>query len=146
MRRRWVAVAALLLCACADQFSRREQLLAVVKEYNDGVRWNRLEQSAIHLAPSDRRHFADRHAPLADELEVTDYDVTRVEIDQKHDTATVVVDVQWSMKRRGLLERTVVEEKWSLHNGDWLLTRESRLRGAALPLYDEPEAKSAKAQ
>jgi hypothetical protein len=113
-----------------------------VREVNDGVRWNRLEQATAHMAVADRRHFADRHAPLADELEVTDYDVTRIDIDQKHDTATVIVDVSWSMKRRGLLERTVVEEKWALHGGDWMLTRESRLRGSVLPLYDEPEAKN----
>ena len=34
-------------------------------------------------------------------------------------------------------------EVWALRGGDWMLTRESRLRCSALPLYDEPDARTA---
>ena len=128
-------VTAMLGGSCTTMFSDREKLVMAVREYNDGVRWSRLDQAVGRMVPDSRQRFLDRHAALAEELDITDYDVTRIDVERE--TATVTVEVSWSLKRRGLLERTIVVEDWKRQRGDWVLVKESRLRGAPLTLFDE---------
>lgn len=131
------AVAALLLFGCLPGMSKRERLTEAVREFNDGVRWGKYELSVMHLAVADRRRFADRHTALADELEIADYEVQRIDVDSKTDTAEVLVDISWSLKHRGLLERTQVAQKWEERLGQWVMVKEERRSGAPMSLFDE---------
>jgi hypothetical protein len=121
---------------CFGGISRRDELLIAVHEYADGIRWGKIEQSAIHLPVERRQAFAEKCGALEDELEVVDYEVQRVELDRATDAATVRVTVSWSLKRRGIIERTVVEQRWEQRGSAWVLTKQSRLRGSPLTILD----------
>ncbi len=129
---------ALLLAGCAGGFSDRERLVDAVRDFNNGVRWGRGDVAGTRMVPEEVKRFADREAALADEVEFADYDVTQIDFDQSHEKATVRVEVAWSAKRRGLLERTTVAQSWERRRGEWLLAKQTRVKGARLPLYDEP--------
>src|SRR4051794_32529262 len=103
---RLLALAALLAGCAGTLVPRRDELKLAVMEFNDGVRWDKPESSAAHLPLERRGPFAERASRLADELEVMDYDVQRIELDRDKDTAEVRVEISWSMKRRGIVERT----------------------------------------
>src|SRR5260370_14585633 len=127
---RILVVLALSLAACFTGMTTRDRLSAAVREFNDGVRWKKYESAVMHMAVADRRRFADRHAALDDELDISDYEIQRIDVDSKSDTADVTVDVSWSLKHRGLLERTLVVQKWEAPRGGWLMVKEERLAGA----------------
>ena len=118
----------------------RDRLKMALEEYNDGLRWGRVESSCAHLPEAERQKFAERFAQLQGDLEVMDYEVQRLQWDRDHGTATVRVDVSWSLKRRGIVERSVMEQRWQEVGGGWMLVQQRRIGGVPLPLLDEEPA------
>ncbi len=140
------ALSAGLLAGCGmATFSQRDELMTAVDEFNDGIRWGAMDRSARYLPVELRKRFAERWASLEDELEIMDYEVQRLEINKGGKgptTADVRVDVSWSLKRSGILERTVMQQHWEQRVGGWMVARQTRLKGAPLPLVIEPAAPS----
>jgi hypothetical protein len=128
---------AALAAGCFEIPNKRDALATAVRDYNDGVRWNKLDQAARFLPLEVRQRFVDRHVQLADELEIADYEIERVDLGPKNETAEVRVQVTWVAKARGIVEKTLVAEKWERKEGDWYMTREKRLSGAPLTYYEE---------
>ena len=147
VRARHLAALVLLSVAaagCANGlFSDRDRLKMALEEYHDGLRWGKVEASAAHLPVAERLRFAERFQQLQGDLEVMDYEVQRIEWDRPRGIANVRVDVSRSLKRRGIVERSVLEQRWQEVGGGWLIARQRRIAGAALPLLDEEPVKTA---
>lgn len=139
MRLAVAVLAVFSFAACMSALTPHDELSMILHEYNEGVRWNRLEQSVIHVPPSERRRFVDRHAGLEDELEILDVEILRMDVDRGKKTADAQVNVSWSLKSRGIVEHTVVDQAWRQREGQWLMEKETRLKGARLSLFDEAE-------
>jgi hypothetical protein len=131
-------------CTVLEQ-QRRESLLNAVRDYNDGLRWARIDQSARNLPLAQRKPWADKAGTqgvtLGDDLEVVDYEVQRMEFHPDNKVADVQVDLTWSLKQRGLVEKTVIRQRWEkspLSNGGgrWVLTKQDRLKGSPLALLE----------
>jgi hypothetical protein len=125
-------------CITGGGYSTRDKLLEVTREYNQGVRWRRFEQAAEHLPLAERRSFFDRHKALEEELDIADCELTRLDIDSKKEHATARVDYVWTLRRRGLVEKTTTDQVWEKKDGEWQLASEVRVSGAPLCLFDEP--------
>jgi hypothetical protein len=141
-----VAVAMLFSAGCiaGAGYSTRDRVTTAAREYNDGVRWGKYEQAALHVPKDKRDNFLERHKNFEDELEIADYELVAINIDKsdrKHEKITARVDYTWSLKRRGLVEKTTTEQVWEETDGEWLVAREERLKGAPLALFDEPAPK-----
>jgi len=112
----------------------------VMREFNEDVRWGRLDE-ASHKVPSDtRQRFYERRKGLEEELEMADSDVIAVELDKsdkKVNRATVKVDWAWTLKRVGIVEKTTTKQSWEERKEGWVMVREERLRGAPLAIFDE---------
>ena len=141
MRHLFAALAALLLSACMGLLNPGDEISTTLHEYNDGVRWNRLDQAVIHLPPADRHRFVERHTGLDDQLEILDVEIQRVDVDRAKKSAEAQVDVTWSLKNRGLVEHTVVDQSWRSRDGQWVMEKETRVKGSPLAIFDEPEGK-----
>jgi hypothetical protein len=136
-----LGVASLAGCIAGMGYTTRDRVTAAAREYNEGVRWGRLEQAAAHLERARRAGFVDRHKALEDELEIADYELVSLELDKsdkKLPRATARVEYTWSLKRRGLVEKTSTDQRWEERDGEWLLAAEVRVKGAPLSLFDEP--------
>lgn len=119
--------------------SDRDRLKMALEEYNDGLRWGKVEAACAHLPVALRQPFAERFQQLSGELEVMDYEVQRIEWDKKQGTARVRVDMSWSLKRRGIVERTVLEQKWQeAGTGQWIVAEQRRITGSQVPFLDDP--------
>jgi hypothetical protein len=131
-------------------YSSRDRVTMATQEYNEGVKWGKLDQAGIHVQKDQRKRFFDRHKAVEDDLEIADYELTQLNIDKsdkKHDRATARVEYVWTLKTVGLVEKTATEQKWEEQNGEWVMVSETRIKGAPLNLFDEPakdEAKPAK--
>jgi hypothetical protein len=138
-----LALAAVLMSGCiaGAGYSTRDKLMDATHEYADGVRWGKLEQASLHVPAPQRRSFIERHQALEDELEIADCELVNLVIDPKKDRATARYDYVWTLKRRGLVEKTTTDQTWERSSGDWLLASEVRVKGAPLSLFEEPAKK-----
>ena len=127
-------------CIIGGGYSTRDKVTEAAREYNDGVRWGKYDQAAKHVLRDKRDAFVERHKALEDELEIADYELTQIDIDKskKPTKVTARVDYTWTLKRRGLVEKTTTEQQWEERDGEWVVAREERVKGAPLSLFDEP--------
>jgi hypothetical protein len=145
------AVAALSLSGClfAASYSSKERFMTVAREFNDDVRWGRLDEASRKVPAESRQRFYERRKSLEEELEIADHDLIAIEIDKsdkKVTRATVKVDWAWTLKRAGIVEKTTTKQSWEERSGGWVMVREERLRGAPLAIFDEAPKSRASAQ
>jgi hypothetical protein len=129
-------------CIMGAGYSTRDRVTQAAREYNDDIRWGRYELAKKHVPSDVRKTFVDRHKALDDDLEIADYEMVALEIDKsdkKKTKVTAQVEYTWSLKRRGLVERTSTQQFWEEHDGEWVMAREERVKGAPLTLFDEPQ-------
>jgi hypothetical protein len=124
----------------SNAYSTREQVATAAREYNEGVRWGKLEQAAAHIPKDRRKQFFERHKTLEDDLEISDYEVVAIDVDKsdkKHPKISTRVDYTWSLKREGLVHKTSTRQHWEERDSDWILFREERVKGTPLTLFEE---------
>ncbi len=124
--------------------SARERAVTAAREYNEGIRWGRWNEVARQIEPTKRESFVARHERLNDELEFVDYEILSVTVKpttptEKDTVALARVHYEWTLRSRGLVERTDTEQRWKEENGQWVLEQEVRTKGAPLTCFDEKE-------
>jgi len=128
------------LAACGGIGKQENTLGDSVREYNEGVRWSRFANAAVHIPPAQRAQFVDEWDDRAKDLKITDYDV--IKVDQKGSrTAQVQVKMEWYKDSEGKVKETHAVQTWERHGKVWFLVDESRLRGDEMPGLAEPVVK-----
>jgi hypothetical protein len=114
-------------------------LSETVRQFNDGVRWERFASAASALPPRERSQFVDDMDQRADELKITDYEVVR--LDPHGDrSARVQVKLTWYKVSEGTVHETHAVQTWERHGRAWWMVDATRLRGAEMPgLREAPE-------
>ena len=123
-----ILVVAVAACGGAQ---RREALMETVQTYNEGVRWQRFTAAATAVPPAERDAFLDEREALADDLNITDYEVVRVA--DRGDRAEVQLKLTWFLDSRGSVHDTWVRQRWERQGAAWRVVDERRVRGVAMP-------------
>ena len=110
------------------------------RSFNDDLRWGRYEQVNLSLPPDDAALLQSRATALGDDLTIGDYEVTSINFAKGSEAATVVVKFDWYSKRFNILKSSVIEQRWEMQEGRWLVVKQRRLRGERFPLIPEPIA------
>jgi hypothetical protein len=132
-------------CMAGMGYSTIDQVTNAAREYNNDVRWGRYDQASKHVPDDVRQRFVDKHSNLEEELEIADYELTTIEVDKKKQSASARVEYTWSLKSRGIVEKTTTRQKWERRDSEWVMAREERVKGAPLVLFEEPSRTEAKA-
>lgn len=117
----------------------REEMLRLVREYNDGLRWGRAEQVLPRMSPEARARYRDKLGVLGEELEIVDYDILGIEMGNKGKEAQVKIRWSWLERNTTTLQQTTVMQQWVDKDHTWKVARHERVRGPALPLTEEPK-------
>jgi hypothetical protein len=125
-------------CLVTPTQRREDTLVREAREFNDDIRWGRYEQLHLSLPPEEARLITSRAAALGDDLVVGDYEVTSINFASGSEAATALVKFDWYSKRDSILHSSVVEQRWELMSGKWLMTKQRRVRGDRFPLVTEP--------
>jgi hypothetical protein len=125
-------------CIAGLGYSTLDQVSTAAREYNEDVRWCRFDKAAKHVPNDTRQRFIDKHANLEDELEIADFEMSGLEVDKKKQIATARIDYTWSLKTRGIVEKTTTKQKWERRDSEWVLASEERVKGAPLVFFAEP--------
>jgi hypothetical protein len=133
------ALVGLTACIGAMEYSSLDQVTIAAREYNQDVRWGRYDKAAKHVPVDTRQRFIDKHTNLEEDLEIDDFEMSGIEVDKTKKTATARVEYTWSLKTRGIVEKTTTKQKWERHDGEWIVAGEERVKGTPLVLFDEPK-------
>ena len=126
-----LVVVALGACG-APQIRGENDLSESIRQFNDGVRWERFSAAASSLPPPQRSQFVDDMDQRASDLKITDYEVLRVDPHGPQE-ARVQIKLSWYKASEGTLRETHAMQTWELHGKNWWMVDETRLRGAEMP-------------
>ena len=129
-------LAAPLATGCGGVPKAGETLMESVQTYNEGVRWERFAAAASRLPAAERLAFIDAADARSKDLKVTDYEVVRV-ASMSDKVAKVQVRLSWYRETEGTLRETHAVQTWRRSGKVWVLQRQARLRGPAMPGIDE---------
>ena len=136
-----VAILLVMAAGCGAAASQSgESLTDSVRSYNDGIRWGRFDNAAIHIPPAQRSQFVDDWDQRSKDLKVTDYEVVKVQPRGARE-AKVEVKLEWYKDSEGLVHETRAQQTWERHGRLWLLVDEARVRGTEMPGLPEPMMK-----
>src|SRR4051812_5013759 len=134
----------LTACLAGMGYSTLDQVSQAAREYNEDVRWGRYDKAAKHVPTDTRQRFIDKHSNLEEDLEIAEFEMTNIEVDKKKQTATARIDYTWTLKTRGIVEKTTTKQKWERRDSEWVVAEEERVKGAPLVLFTEPTSKNDK--
>jgi hypothetical protein len=123
---------------CNTANPKNADLVADVRGYGEGMRWRDFNASALRVKPAHRTAFMDTREQLADDLRVADWELKRMTYSDDRNRAEVHIEWTWWLDSRGIVHTTVSRQVWSRHGKNWILDREVRLRGDAMPGMAEP--------
>jgi hypothetical protein len=145
MRRILAAITLLAFAGCGAAPKKGEDLMESVMTYNEGVRWDRLTAAASRVPPAEREDFVDERDELAEDLEITDWEVKRV-TDKGSDAAFVHVKYTWYKSDEGIVHETHAKQSWERKGKAWLIVDERRTRGEEMPGLAEGEEEDEEAE
>jgi hypothetical protein len=125
-------LAAVLLSSCLIQ-NNKQKLSDSLTKYNVALRWGAVEWAAEHVAPESRQELLVRGMEFGD-LKMSQCKVGSVKLKGK-DQATALVRIDWYMGSSLRLRTSIVEQKWKLRSGKWLITSQRLVGGAPCPLF-----------
>jgi hypothetical protein len=129
---RAVLITVLLFGCAAAQVHSENDLSESVRQFNDGIRWERFAVAATSIPPPQRAQFVDDMDERANDLKITDYDVVKVDPRGERE-AHVQVKLSWYKASEGTVHETHAIQTWERHGKIWLMVDETRLRGAEMP-------------
>jgi hypothetical protein len=133
---RAVLITVFLLGCGAPQLRSENDLSESIRQYNDGIRWERFAAAATSIPPPQRSQFVDEMDQRASDLKITDYDVVKVDPRGERE-AHVQIKMSWYKASEGTVRETHALQTWERHGKIWLMVDETRLRGAEMPGLSE---------
>ena len=126
---------------CFSVAQRREDtLIKQARTFNDDWRWARWDAMATMMPREDAAAFRKRVETLEEQLVLADFEVTSIDFGPGGDSATVVANFEWYLKRDPTVRKTTVTERWEFKEGQWLVVSLRRARGERFGLVTEPVA------
>lgn len=101
------------------------------RAYAEGVRWERFDNAAAVVPPSERAQFLDERDALAKDLRINESEIVRVT--EHGRVAEVTVKHSWYKESEGTLRQTVATQRWERQGKAWRLVDEWRARGDEMP-------------
>lgn len=125
-------VAVALAPACSGSATSREQLADNLTLFTDAMRWQQWDTASNYVAPEARKAYLEAHERLADQVDITDLEVTRRVMASDGKSMNVVITLSWLAKSDPVVKKTVLEQRWEPRR-TWVIVKERRLRGDPLP-------------
>jgi hypothetical protein len=135
------ALITLLVLGCgAPQVKAENDLSESIRQFNDGVRWERFSVAASSIPPPQRSQFVDEMDERADDVKITDYEILNVDTRGPRE-ARVQIKLSWYKPSQGTVHETHATQTWERHGKIWWMVDETRMRGAEMPGLTEPAMK-----
>jgi hypothetical protein len=108
-----------------------------IRQFNDGVRWERFAAAASSLPPRERSQFVEDMDQRSGEVKITEYEIVRVD-PRGERAARVQIKLSWYKSSEGTVHETHAVQTWERHGKAWWMVDEIRLRGPQMPGLSDP--------
>lgn len=115
---------------CATLGTARDDLQQAAALHHIDLRWGRLENAAVRVAPAARAAFLAEWVKAGGVVELQDIDVSGIVIDEDGEGADVVVTVTYVERDTMSVRSAVVSERWLHVDGNWVCSTPATLSGA----------------
>jgi hypothetical protein len=116
-------------CMLIDHVAPQNRLADQVHQFNDEVRWGRIDLAARRVDPAHRSHFLARHRAWGRDIRVADADVTNLELGLPEGRAASLVTYSWIDERTMTLRATSVRQIWRGEGEGFVLVGEEIVGG-----------------
>lgn len=124
--------------ACgAPQVRSENDLAESIRQFNEGVRWERFSAAATSIPPPQRSQFVDEMDQRASDLKITDFEIVNV-APRGSDEAHAQIKLSWYKASEGTVHETHAIQTWERHGKVWWMVDVTRLRGAEMPGLSDP--------
>lgn len=124
-----LAAAAMMLAACGAGQGRSDKLKNAIIEFNEGVRWGRLNDVLAHLDPESQDHFLEMHKEFGKDIQISGYEVVNTVVDMDQGVAEVGVKVTWYRHSKMEVHETVLMQRWEEKDREWWMIAEEYRSG-----------------
>ncbi|NLG02916.1 MAG: hypothetical protein GX567_03640 [Clostridia bacterium] len=119
-----------LSCGAAGQ-QAEDRLKESVVQFNEGIRWGRMQEVIPRVHPDNVQHFLKMHEHFGNETQVSDYELISYEYNQEKKSATINVRITWYKQSEMALHTTILIQSWEHIESDWILMTETFHSGEA---------------
>jgi hypothetical protein len=123
----WLLTASLAGLGCASSFvdpsGRLTSLEEAQRRYTNLVRWGEIKRASAYVEPELREEFI-AHAPIFEQIRITDVNSQEVNLDPSKDTAAIDVTYHAYSLTRFQEKRILETQEWTRHDGvknNWLV-------------------------
>ncbi len=122
--------AQLLFAACGGPTQKAQSdLKDAVIQFNEGIRWGRLQEVMPRVSPENAEHFMKMHEKFGSEIQLTDYELINSTYNNENKTAKVTVRISWYRQNEMELCNTILLQEWELKGADWMMMTETYQSG-----------------
>lgn len=126
--RRALAPVVLVLAGCIAPPGPVERLNNAAYELNSATRFGRMDVAVAHVAPAVQDDFLQRHGAWHRELRIVDVELSGLRL-VTPETAEVRLAVSWHRPADTIMRTSLIAQKWTRRDGDWMLAEELRVGG-----------------
>jgi len=109
----------LMTTACPPP--KEDVFVTSINDYNNSLRWKRFEGASAYLPPDLRADFLEDIEKDAENLNITDFEIKDIKIDQASGTAVIKVRLAWYKNNEGVEKKGFVTERWVLKDKNWVM-------------------------
>jgi len=127
-----VLLACLLCGACSHTSKKKsaselEVLKTTVEDFHQRVRWKDYRFAARYVVPERRKDFDTslREGKAEQDLDITEYEIEGVEMDDTGARATVTSQFKWTRLPSLTVRQETVTSEFIYREGRWLLEKQS---------------------
>ncbi len=110
---------AVALASCAGGHDALTSLRYSVDEFHDGFRWGAMGSMLPHVAEVDRAAFPAWYEAMIGDVEIADYEVHRVRLDDDRNGADVWVRLAWIGRSDMVVREATIRERWVWSRPQW---------------------------
>lgn len=137
MLRAVILAGVVVLSGCMSGDGMASKLRDTSSAYNRALRWGDIDRAVEYVPPQSRDLFLERHEQSEEKLVVVEYEVTRLDLDRERGVAASRAEIVWHTDRELVVERTMVDQLWQFHDGQFILVDERRAGGTPLAIFAE---------
>jgi hypothetical protein len=117
------------LLGCGLYQTRTDKLKEAVTQFNEGVRWGRMQDVISRLDPQIKAHFIEMHKDFGRAIKITECEIVNSAVSMEKGVSEVGIRIVWYRIDEMEVHETVVSQRWEEQKGKWLMVAEEYRSG-----------------
>ena|GEM_PF-5110569 len=118
------------VCGCGGGMTPQVRFDGAVHKYNDALRWKKASIVASFLPDKAASKYLEKHSAFGSDYRLLDYEVQSMRPIEQGKKAVSVVHFSWLRLPANVVEKTLLEQHWTEHKGQWKILKQEVIVGS----------------